>query len=691
MKSQPKQSLKLNPRQWGLATKLIVAMTLLSLTSVLLLVMTVSQASSRELEQQVQERLMSRATLEGAHIATLMAEQVEVVRAAVATDPALLAALAASNAAYSGDAEAIETYLLELDATWRAAPEAGNALINETLNNPLSDRLRLFTQNFPAHAETFVTDRYGAEIAGSGRTSDYYQADEGWWQAAWNDGSGAIDFGVPELDASAGIIAIDISLPIFAPDNQEILGIVKSVYDIAAVVEDTGAFSLGESGRALLIDVEGHYIAGQANLEFGEPVPKNLLLDGDIFTGVGYTLDAISETGEAVVVGYAPVVLADYVNTGGGGLDWIVRIEQNRREAFAPIEQLQNTALMFALIAGVIAVGVALVIGRHLTNPLIHLAQVATQLGAGETQARAMVSNQDEIGQLADSFNTMAERLEARNSELIELNQTLEARVQERTRALRTATAKAKEAARVKGEFLSTMSHELRTPLNAIIGFSDMLLMGMSGALNAKQEHKVQRLQENGKRLLELVNDTLDLTRIEAGRIELNPQPFAPTAMAERLTEQMGVLAQQNNLTFDTDIDPDLPMTLMGDEKRIEQVVVNLLANAFKFTDEGSVMLDIRANLVNKTWIIAVTDTGIGIPPHAKELIFEEFRQLDGSTRRVFKGSGLGLAITKQLVRVMDGQIAVESEVNVGSTFSVTLPLIVPEAVDEAEVDYMGA
>jgi signal transduction histidine kinase len=200
-----------------------------------------------------------------------------------------------------------------------------------------------------------------------------------------------------------------------------------------------------------------------------------------------------------------------------------------------------------------------------------------------------------------------------------------------------------------------------------------MLLLGMSGEMNENQRHKVLRLQENGKRLLVLVNDILDIARIEAGRIELRLEPFLPAQLAERVAQQMVVLAERENLTFTMKVDPMLPPLLVGDVQHIEQVVVNLLSNAFKFTQEGAVSLGFAVQ--STTWTIAVKDTGIGIPPHALDLIFEEFRQVDGTAARAYKGSGLGLAITRHLVHMHGGSIHVRSQLGEGSTFSVRLPV----------------
>lgn len=244
---------------------------------------------------------------------------------------------------------------------------------------------------------------------------------------------------------------------------------------------------------------------------------------------------------------------------------------------------------------------------------------------------------------------------------------------------LEETNKKITEANQLKSEFLANVSHELRTPLNAIIGFSDMLLMGINGKLGDKQAHYVTRVRDNGDRLLTLVNDILDLARIEAGRVEVEESVFAVRAVVDHLSGQADIFAKRRRIAFISETDENLPKKLIGDSQRIIQVVSNLLSNAFKFTEEGSVTLNVQADLPNKQWTISVVDTGIGIPPHAVNFIFEEFRQVDGSSKRAFTGTGLGLAITKNLVRLMGGTIAVESTIGEGSTFMVTLPLVEPE------------
>jgi signal transduction histidine kinase len=240
----------------------------------------------------------------------------------------------------------------------------------------------------------------------------------------------------------------------------------------------------------------------------------------------------------------------------------------------------------------------------------------------------------------------------------------------------------ATESARLKSEFMSTMSHELRTPLNAMIGFCGILLEGMGGEIDDDARHMIERVNSNSGRLLNLINEVLDLAKIEAGRMEMMSRPFSPHLLSDQWKSQMHVLAEQKGLTFDIEIDAALPDAIYGDADRLTQIVINLLSNAFKFTETGGVKLELKRD--DLEWIIRVTDSGVGIPPHAINYIFDEFRQVDGSSRRVYGGTGLGLAIVRNLCLMMKGNVKVTSELNKGSVFTVTLPCVTSEPTEAA-------
>jgi signal transduction histidine kinase len=269
-------------------------------------------------------------------------------------------------------------------------------------------------------------------------------------------------------------------------------------------------------------------------------------------------------------------------------------------------------------------------------------------------------------------FTNHRDRLEgARQVELRQTNKQLKHQAD----LLQVALARADEVNRLKSEFLATMSHELRTPLNAVIGYTELMLGGMAGQIDGESRQMLERIQSNSSRLLRLINNILDLATIEARRIDLIEKPFSPRAMINSLTEEIRNLAQQKPLGYEVHIDPDLPSVLIGDQGHLEQVVSNLLSNAFKFTEKGHVRLSVDRR-DKDWWTITVSDTGIGIPADAFELIFEPFRQVDGSPQRPYQGSGLGLAIVDELVRAMRGTVKVESTLGRGSAFIVALPMV---------------
>lgn len=456
------------------------------------------------------------------------------------------------------------------------------------------------------------------------------------------------------------------TVPLFN-DQKQLVGVLGARLDLtklgSIMLERSG---LGDTGETYLVSQESNYSL--------TPLRATGYDRNRAYHSSGIDKALTGEAGSGEYTGYQGLEVI-------GAYRWIPKLktaliaEIDQTEALAPFIQTQQLVVELAVLAALIAVVIGLLSAARISAPIIALTQIATRISQGDLTQRAKADNRSESGVLADSFNIMTNQLAKKIGELDQKINEIEAT----NSALKIATARAKEAARVKGEFLANVSHELRTPLNAIIGFSDMLLTGMTGPLNDKQTHKLQRLKENGSRLLNLINDLLDLTRIESGRLEMVEKAFSPQSLAERITAQMESLAVESKLKFLTIISPEVPETVYGDEKRIEQVVVNLLSNAFKFTKEGSVTLSIDANHKEKTWTLEVIDTGIGIPPHAVNVIFEEFRQLDGSYSRAYKGSGLGLAITRNLVRMMSGKITVKSTLGTGSTFIVVLPMSINE------------
>jgi signal transduction histidine kinase len=272
-------------------------------------------------------------------------------------------------------------------------------------------------------------------------------------------------------------------------------------------------------------------------------------------------------------------------------------------------------------------------------------------------------------------FRKSAGEYAANTVELLQTFATQSALAIQNARLFREIAQTSREleiASQHKSDFLASMSHELRTPLNAIIGFSDVLLEGMFGETNEKQTEYLRDILSSGQHLLSLINDILDLSKIEAGRMELDLTTFdLPTAMDDAIL-LMRERAGRRGIALEKRVDGRLG-EIRADQRKVKQVLLNLLSNAVKFTPEGG-RIDVRAGLVNGAAEISVTDTGIGIAPEDQDAVFEEFRQV-GQAEKKAEGTGLGLALCRKFVELHGGQIWVKSQVGVGSTFTFTLPL----------------
>ncbi len=316
-----------------------------------------------------------------------------------------------------------------------------------------------------------------------------------------------------------------------------------------------------------------------------------------------------------------------------------------------PIESMQSGRL------GVLAIG-------NWENPTAFEEEERQLLAAVGEQAAIAIDNARQINTLEER----EERLEIQNEILAQQNQELE----NQRHQIQLQNLQLMEAARLKSQFLATMSHELRTPMNAIIGFSQLLLRQRKGNLTFQQGEMLDRIFNNGKHLLTLINEILDLSKIEAGRMELQLEQFNLVHLVNATANEMRSLADEKHLNLQIHTDLQNPQVI-NDSCRLRQIVVNLLSNAIKFTDTGSVEVELQ-ELPSERVALIVKDTGIGIAQENLKHIFEEFRQVDQSLKKKHYGTGLGLAIADSLVELMNGEIKVESSLGQGSTFRVELP-----------------
>lgn len=336
---------------------------------------------------------------------------------------------------------------------------------------------------------------------------------------------------------------------------------------------------------------------------------------------------------------------------------------------------LGSAALTVFAVLVVLALGVYF-IERRLVQPIQTLSTTANQIAGGDLQQRATVQRSDEIGVLGQSFNSMTDQLAK------SIN-TLEERVEERTAELVVARDAAEQANDAKSAFLASTSHELRTPLNAVLNFAGFIKREKWGPVTAEQADALDTIMRSGRYLLNLINDLLDMSKIASGSLEIYESEVNLNDEIAEVIELAQGLIEEQDIELITDIDPDLPLTI-GDGIRIRQVMINLVSNAVKFTEEGQVRL--VASHDAERFHFQVEDTGHGIAPEDKEAVFAAFRQTE-SGLRTGKGTGLGMPISKSLVEAHNGQLWFESVYGEGTTFHLELPLKQPSpAVTEASL-----
>jgi signal transduction histidine kinase len=315
-----------------------------------------------------------------------------------------------------------------------------------------------------------------------------------------------------------------------------------------------------------------------------------------------------------------------------------------------------------AAVAVLLALAGGFVISWTLIQPVHAAHGFLNEIAAGRLGGSVAVQNRDEFGELAA-------QLTATSRELARLDEEQ----RRAARELGELNARLEQASKAKSEFLANMSHELRTPLNAILGFTEMLTDGLYGPVPAEFGEPLADIQTNGKHLLRLINDVLDLSKIEAGRMELALSEYSAGDVVTSVRASLRSLAEEKGLHFKVAVDDGLPEIVYGDPKRVTQCLFNLAGNALKFTKQGGVT--IRAARDGDSVRYSVTDTGIGIPEDQLGSVFAEFRQVDSTITREFGGTGLGLSITKKFVEMHGGRIWVESRLNEGSTFHFTIPI----------------
>jgi signal transduction histidine kinase len=460
---------------------------------------------------------------------------------------------------------------------------------------------------------------------------------------------------------------VTVAIPLWGT-AQNIVGVVSAEADLSFLWEVIGKIHFGNAGYGYLVDGNGNLIAHKEmplvlkkmNLRHVEGVKKFLRQP----TGADSTpaREGRGLTDRPVLTTYAPV----------SELGWAVILEEPRDAALTNVETLKRSALVFLAIGLFVGAAVIAWVSGRMTGPIRELHHGATIIGSGNLDYRVNIDTGDEIEWLGEEFNKMA-------GELKVFYATLEQKVTDKTVELEETNSQLEQANRsllkankAKDEFLHVMSHELRTPLNVLLGYSQLVKEGVLGKINREQENALDKVIGGGKELINLISEILSVTGIEAGKVRAEMFQIQMGELLDDLKSNYEILLDKK-LTFKWDY-PAEPRIINTDGDKLKHILQNLLNNAVKFTDEGSITFTARYFPETKVAEFKVADTGIGIEQEMLPAIFQRFHQLDSSDTRNHGGLGLGLYIVKKYIEVLGGQIQVNSELGKGSIFAVTIP-----------------
>ena len=461
-------------------------------------------------------------------------------------------------------------------------------------------------------------------------------------------------------------------LPVYNPQTREVQGVLNTALRLDEIGNFLNRLKVGKSGQTFLIDSDGTLLA-TSTLEKPFLVVKD---DRQLFAAIKSQNSLTQATAKYLNKTYTN--LKD-IKQGkeleftwnhdryfvkvlpfqkGKTVNWLILVVVPESDFMEQINANTRTTIILCSLALLGATLIGLLTAQWIVKPILQLNIAAKKIAQGDWEQKVNLKREDELGQLAKSFNSMAKQLkesftilEAKNEELQHLDQ-------------------------LKDEFLANTSHELRTPLNGIIGIAESLIDGATGDLSLQTNSNLAMIAASGRRLSSLVGDILDFSKLRHQNIELELRPLDIRAIVDAVCILSQHLITHKNLHIINRISVDFPLA-EADENRLQQIFYNLIGNAIKFTPEG--IVEISAIILtkgNKSQIaITISDTGIGIPTNKLDRIFESFEQGEGSTAREYGGTGLGLTITKQLIELHRGEITVESEVGIGSRFTFTLPI----------------